>query len=67
MAPDVAATLARLGQRGIATGEEDQVFLGPGGGYLDGSALRRRYERALERAGLRRLRFHACAIPSGHA
>jgi integrase len=58
MALDVAAALARLGQRGVAVGDEDQVFLGAGGGYLDGSALRRRYERALERAGLRRLRFH---------
>jgi integrase len=58
MAPAVAAALARLGQRGVAVGDVDQVFLGAGGGYLDGSALRRRYERALERAGLRRLRFH---------
>lgn len=58
MAPEVATALARLGQRGVATGDQDQVFLGPGGGYVDGSALRRRYERALGRAGLRRLRFH---------
>ena len=28
------------------------------GGYLDGSALRRRYTAALKRAGLRPLRFH---------
>ncbi len=37
------------------------------GGYLDGSALRRRYTAALSRAGLRRLRFHeyadVCVMP----
>ncbi len=55
MAPQVAETLARLGR--TAT-DDDLVFLGEGGGYLDGSALRRRYKLALERAGLRSLRFH---------
>jgi integrase len=34
------------------------VFLGDAGGYVDGSALRRRYDAAITRAGLRRLRFH---------
>ncbi len=34
------------------------VFPGELGGYLDGSALRRRYLEALGRAGLRLLRFH---------
>jgi len=34
------------------------VFSGEIGGYLDGSALRRRYGTALARAGLRQLRFH---------
>jgi len=34
------------------------MFVGELGGLLDGSALRRRYDRALVRAGLRRLRFH---------
>ena len=34
------------------------MFVGTAGGYLDGSALRRRYGAALERAGLRQLRFH---------
>jgi integrase len=34
------------------------VFAGELGGYLDGSALRRRYDQALKRAGLRPLRFH---------
>jgi integrase len=37
---------------------DDLVFVGEAGGYLDGSALRRRYDRALARAGLRPLRFH---------
>jgi integrase len=58
MAPDVAEALARLGQRNDWTGEDDLVFVGVGGDYLDGSALRRRYAAALDRAGLRRLRFH---------
>ena len=34
------------------------MFAGETGGYLDGSALRRRYKAALASAGLRRLRFH---------
>jgi integrase len=39
-------------------GEDDLVFVGEAGGFVDGSALRRRYDAALVRAGLRRLRFH---------
>jgi integrase len=58
MAPDVASALARLGERKQRTGDDDLVFLGDWGGYVDGSALRRRYDAALKRAGLRRLRFH---------
>ncbi len=58
MAPDVAEALARLGQRRRFVGDEDLVFVGEWGGYLDGSALRRRYDTALKRAGLRKLRFH---------
>lgn len=58
MAPDVAAALARLGTRRWWTSDDDLVFVGESGGYLDGSALRRRYDAALTRAGLRRLRFH---------
>ena len=57
MAPDVATALAKLGDRGETTGDDDLVFIGEDG-YLDGSALRRRYDAALKRAGLRRLRFH---------
>jgi hypothetical protein len=34
------------------------VFVSPTGSYVEGSVLRRRYVAALERAGLRPLRFH---------
>ena len=57
LAAEVATALARLGQRGRFTGEDDLVFPGELGAHLDGSALRRRYERARARAGPRPLRF----------
>jgi integrase len=58
LAPDVARALAGLGRREHWVGEDDLVFASETGTYLDGSALRRRYKAALERAGLRSLRFH---------
>ncbi len=58
MAPDVAEALAKLGAREYFTDEDDLVFAGDSGSFLDGSALRRRYTTALTRAGLRKLRFH---------
>jgi integrase len=58
MAPEVGEALARLGQRGRFTGEDDVVFVGVAGGHLDASALLRRYRAALRAAGLRPLRFH---------
>ncbi|MGH2850675.1 MAG: tyrosine-type recombinase/integrase [Solirubrobacteraceae bacterium] len=58
MASGVARVLAQLGQRGSLTENDDLVFVGELGGYVDGSALRRRYDATLTRAGLRRLRFH---------
>jgi integrase len=58
MAPDVASALAALGRRARWTGDDDLVFVGVAGSYLDGSALRRRYAATLRRAGLRPLRFH---------
>jgi integrase len=58
MAAGVARALAQLGQRGCLAGDDDLVFVGELGGYVDGSALRRRYDAALSGAGLRRLRFH---------
>lgn len=58
MAPAVATALARLGQRKHFTAEDDLVFPGVSGDYLDASALYRRYKHALEKADLRSLRFH---------
>jgi len=58
LAPDVARTLARLRERPLLTGDDDPVFVGQAGGYLDASALRRRYACALKTAKLRQLRFH---------
>jgi integrase len=58
LAPVVGEALARLGQRDEFTGEDDLVFPGIAGAYLDASALYRRYKAALVRAGLRDLRFH---------
>ena len=58
LAPEVAQALARLGEREMFTGEDDLVFVGEAGSYLDGSALRRRYKDALKRGALRPLRFH---------
>jgi integrase len=58
MAPEVAKALAKLSQRELFTGEDDLVFVGEAGSYLDGSALRRRYKSALTKAALRPLRFH---------
>lgn len=40
------------------TTEDDLVFPGRLGHHLNGRALTRRYDRALDRAGLRRLRLH---------
>lgn len=58
MVPEVAEALARLGQRGELVGDDDLVFVGDFGLYVDGSALRRRFVAACARAGLRPIRFH---------
>jgi integrase len=42
LAPDVAKALDGLRSRGYLLGDDDLVFLGDTGSYLDGSALRRR-------------------------
>jgi integrase len=58
MAGEVERALATLlTARGNPAGDE-LVFVGEQGGYLDASALRRRYKRAQAKAGLRPLRFH---------
>jgi integrase len=58
MAPPVAEALARLASREAFTSEDDLVFPGVAGSYLDASALYRRYKASLRRASLRSLRFH---------
>jgi integrase len=58
LADQAAGALARLSQRGDFTSADDYVFANRLGRRLDGSALRRRVERARDAAGLRPLRFH---------
>jgi hypothetical protein len=60
----VATALAALGRRAHWTGDDDAVFVGEGGTFLDGRALRRRYLTAIKRAGLRPLRSTTYATPS---
>jgi integrase len=50
--------LLKAHQDRVSHGRSDLVFGGERGEYLDGSALRRRYKKALDRAQLRPLRFH---------
>jgi integrase len=59
MVPEVAQHLARLGQRERFTGDDDPVFYNEVGCHIDASALRRRYQAAAKRAGLRPLPFHS--------
>jgi integrase len=58
MVPEVAAPLSRLSQRGWSIGDDELVFPGEFGTYLDGSALGRRFVAACARAELRPIRFH---------
>jgi len=58
MAEQAAAALERLAARGEFTSRDDYVFCNALGRRLDGSALRRRYKRARDVAGLRPLRWH---------
>lgn len=50
--------LLKSHRKTVPHGRGDLVFPGERGEYLDGSALRRRYKKTLERAKLRKLRFH---------
>jgi integrase len=57
--PDqAAAALERLRKRADYTAPGERVFCSVFGRTLDGSALRRRFKRARDAAGLRPLRFH---------
>jgi integrase len=57
--PDqAAAALDRLSRREDFTTLEDRVFCNVLGRALDGSAVRKRFKRARDAAGLRPLRFH---------
>jgi integrase len=56
--PEVARALAELSQRPYFTGDDELVFPGTTGGFMDATALRQRYKDALTAAGLRSLRFH---------
>jgi integrase len=52
------AALDRLSRRERWTGESDLVFVNLVGEHLERSTMRRRYVKALERAGLKTIRFH---------
>jgi integrase len=58
MPDQAAAALDRLSRREDFTDPDELVFVNPLGRPLDGSALRRRFKRARDAAGLRPLRFH---------
>lgn len=58
MADQSAAALKGLAQRSDFTSPDDYVFCNAYGRRLDGSALRRRYKHARDKAGLRPLRWH---------
>jgi integrase len=65
LADATAAALARLADRGDYTERDDYVFCSRLGRRLDRSAVRRRYIRARDSAGLRALRFHALRHAAG--
>lgn len=56
--PDVVDALGRLKERERFTEDGDLVFCNQVGDHLNHARVRRRFYRALERAGLRRIRFH---------
>ena len=53
-----ARALDELSKRERWTADEDRVFVNDVGGHVEDSALRRRFYRALESAGLLHIRFH---------
>jgi integrase len=58
MMPEVIDTLAGLKDREHFAGDGDLVFCSEVGEHLDHFKLRKRFYMALDRAGLRRIRFH---------
>ncbi len=65
LADPAAEALTRLRAREDYTAREDYVFCSRLGQRLDASAVRRRYKRARDAAGLRALRFHALRHGAG--
>ena len=55
---ELVGPLDRLSRREHFTGPDDLVFATETGEHLGAHNVRRHYEQALERAGLRRVRFH---------
>ena len=53
-----ARALDELSRRERWTADEDRVFVNHLGEHIEDSALRRRFYRALDSAGLKRIRFH---------
>ncbi|MGD0454834.1 MAG: tyrosine-type recombinase/integrase [Solirubrobacteraceae bacterium] len=58
MVDQVARALKDLARRERYTTDQDLVFPSPDGDYLEDSALRRRYYKALKAAKIEHLRFH---------
>ena len=63
MIPELATVLARLLERDHHTGDDDPLFPGQDG-YLDGSALRRRYKERKRQRGYGSCAFTISATPS---
>ncbi len=56
--PQAATPLSVLRRRAMLTAAGDRVFLRADGGFVDDSAVRRRFHQAVAAAGLPRLWFH---------
>jgi integrase len=65
LADPAAQALERLRARGDYTSREDYIFCSRLGRRLDPSAVRKRFKRARDAAGLRPLRFHALRHAAG--
>ena len=65
LAQPAAEALARLSSRGDFTQPDDYVFVNAVGDRIDISALRRRYKRACEAAGLRQVTLHGLRHAAG--